>query len=212
MSASSCPANHCGYTGTEHGVKVHYARSHDGTLAKTSVCEICGSEYKIRDGKDVSESRYCSMTCKKVSESSHDTVQGWARARTHKCDWCGDWFVSPPAAQSDFCSRKCADTRKSEMGIISGSNSPLWVEEDADRYWMSPSTVERVLNRDERCWMCGLSNDAHKVMVGDRLHIHHVRPRRKCGSREEANQLSNLLLLCSTCHRRLDNFIQQTGV
>jgi len=209
---SSCPASGCDYNGTNHGVKVHYGRSHDGTLAKTSVCETCRCEYKIRDGKSISESKYCSLPCKKASEAGCNTLQGWARARTNRCQWCDEWFVAPPAADREFCSRECTDIRRSEEDILSGDNHPRWVSEEADRYWMSQSKVEQVVQRDKQCQMCGLSNEAHKVMVSNRLHIHHVKPRRKCESREEANQLSNLLLLCSTCHNRLDNFIRQTGV
>ena len=55
---------------------------------------------------------------------------------------------------------------------------------------------EKVLFRDQyRCRVCG------SLEVGRPHHVHHVVPFKRFGSREDANQLANLVTLCPTCHR-----------
>lgn len=205
----ACPKPDCDYEGPEHGVKVHFGKTHEGTIGKTSSCETCGRTYRVTDGKPVTESRFCSLLCKKVDESKYETRQGLARGKWNRCKQCGEW-----AKAETFCSADCQASWREETGVMRGESSPRWRGGETDRYWMGSETVEAVLDRDGKCQTCGLSNNAHKVMTGNRLHIHHMKPRRKCSSRDEANEITNLILLCSTCHQRLENSFwnEQTGV
>jgi len=61
---------------------------------------------------------------------------------------------------------------------------------------------ERTLQRDEyRCCSCGVKEDE----LDAPLHVHHIRAFVDCDSWQEANQLSNLIALCPTCHGHLEH-------
>jgi DEAD/DEAH box helicase domain-containing protein len=62
---------------------------------------------------------------------------------------------------------------------------------------------QRVLRRDGRtCQVCGTS-----IQV-DSLHVHHIKPFKSFHDRLTANQLSNLITLCPTCHRRAESRVR----
>ncbi len=79
----------------------------------------------------------------------------------------------------------------------------LW-SNDANNYgpnWRQQRDQARA--RDEyRCQVCGLpeSDRAH--------HVHHKTPFRSFTSYEQANQLSNLITLCPSCHRRVETAVR----
>ncbi|AXG06583.1 hypothetical protein DU500_09165 [Haloplanus rubicundus] len=59
-----------------------------------------------------------------------------------------------------------------------------------------------VLKRDVgRCQRCGMRDDQHREAYGAGLHVHHQEPLREFDSPDEANQFSNLMTLCASCHR-----------
>lgn len=62
---------------------------------------------------------------------------------------------------------------------------------------------QRVLNRDgNRCQVCGtIGNNSP-------LHVHHIQPFRSFADRDTANQLSNLITLCPTCHRQAETSVR----
>jgi len=77
--------------------------------------------------------------------------------------------------------------------------SGLW-SNDPNRYGLNWSLQrKRTRARDEyRCQICG-------VQEGDRAHhVHHRVPFRAFSSPDEANHLSNLVTLCSTCHSQAE--------
>lgn len=56
---------------------------------------------------------------------------------------------------------------------------------------------EWILRRDGReCWECG---------SGDDLHVHHIQKLIWYETTAEANRPGNLVTLCETCHRELEN-------
>ncbi len=58
---------------------------------------------------------------------------------------------------------------------------------------------QRALRRDgSRCQVCGTT------VPGESLHVHHIKPFRSFPNRETANQLQNLISLCSACHRKAE--------
>ena len=62
---------------------------------------------------------------------------------------------------------------------------------------------QRVLDRDQNtCAICG------KSFPGPNLHIHHKIPLRSFSSLTEANQLANLISLCSRCHKRAESVVR----
>jgi hypothetical protein len=68
------------------------------------------------------------------------------------------------------------------------------------------NAAQKARSRDsERCQFCGMSNQAHKAIVGVSLHVHHVEKLSEYEDYSEAHQLANLLTLCSTCHLRFEH-------
>jgi DEAD/DEAH box helicase domain-containing protein len=75
---------------------------------------------------------------------------------------------------------------------------------DANKYgpnWTQQR--DRARSRDEfQCQVCGLEE-------GDcEHHVHHKTPFRQFDSPEAANQLSNLVTLCPSCHRRVETVVK----
>jgi DEAD/DEAH box helicase domain-containing protein len=50
--------------------------------------------------------------------------------------------------------------------------------------------------------LCGIAEQ------GLTHHVHHKKPFREFGSPEEANKLSNLITLCPTCHRKVEQAVR----
>jgi DEAD/DEAH box helicase domain-containing protein len=62
---------------------------------------------------------------------------------------------------------------------------------------------QNAIRRDgNRCQVCGTT------LVGDSLHVHHIKPFRTFTSRETANQLQNLISLCPACHRKAETKVR----
>lgn len=75
----------------------------------------------------------------------------------------------------------------------SGKDHPMWID-GKDRYYGPNWDQQRqaCLERDEySCQSCNSEDD---------LHVHHITPLRVYEEYEDANKLSNLVTLCSSCH------------
>ena len=61
---------------------------------------------------------------------------------------------------------------------------------------------QKVLDRDDGCRLCE---------DGDASHVHHIVKKDMFQSAEESNHLSNLVLLCVSCHNRIEgiSFVKQ---
>lgn len=101
-----------------------------------------------------------------------------------------------------FCSRECqlAYLHRS----IRGKNNYNW--EGGYEPYYGPnwrSQRRKTLERDSHtCQLCGAKED------GREHDVHHIVPFREFGQEnyQEANKLSNLITLCNSCHRRIENF------
>lgn len=63
----------------------------------------------------------------------------------------------------------------------------------------------KTLRRDGfKCQRCGTTNEEHKEEHEIGLDVHHIVPLREFDTRENANQLDNLVTLCRRCHNRLE--------
>ena len=88
------------------------------------------------------------------------------------------------------------------------NNENLW-SNNANNYGKSwPSIRQRILLRDESiCKICGL-----KFSESD-LHVHHIIPFRQFSTLLEANRDSNLISLCSRCHKNAEkNLRMRSGL
>ncbi len=79
----------------------------------------------------------------------------------------------------------------------------LW-SNDANKYgpnWIQQREQARA--RDEyRCQVCGIEEGDHEH------HVHHKTPYRQFENPQLANQLSNLVTLCPSCHRRVETIVR----
>lgn len=57
--------------------------------------------------------------------------------------------------------------------------------------------IQRILNNNQRCEICGITNWNNKPII---FQIHHI------DGNNNNNNLNNLILLCPNCHSQTDNF------
>lgn len=121
-----------------------------------------------------------------------------------RCAHCGKHFTHPrwyanKGVQSKFCSAAC----RSDWDLESFDAPFHLVLEGRPDYrggnWKSQSQAAR--KRDAYCCQgCGIS----EADLGRQLDVHHKVPFRLFESPVEANQLDNLVSVCSSCHKRLE--------
>jgi len=205
----SCPKSDCGYEGSEHGVKVHWGKSddHDGTLARTYDCEVCGETTKVKCGRD--NPHTCSKLCHDVLMSSHGTLESFIEDRFRTCRNCGAEFRTNQ--DSFLCSRGCADEWRKKTGVIRGENHPNWREGESPGYGFEwAAKAEEIRERDDyECQDCGLEQEDAKRA----LSVHHIVPLRDFDDRQESHDPENLITLCRRCHMKRERKLDQaTGV
>lgn len=151
------------------------------TMKKVN-CVVCGKEYEIElkryNGKIKEGSAfYCSSECR-----NH---KGSVKCQ---CAHCGKeiWKTKSQYARSKtgnvYCSRSCA-TSKNNMLFKSGENNPNF---------KGGSYRSNALNiYEHKCCVCGYDEDERI------LEVHHI------DENHSNNDISNLCLLCPTCHRKI---------
>lgn len=55
------------------------------------------------------------------------------------------------------------------------------------------------------CQRCGIGKKAHMEKYGTLPHVHHIVPWHEFQSPEKRNALSNLVTLCASCHKKIEN-------
>ena len=79
----------------------------------------------------------------------------------------------------------------------------LWTNAPNDYGPNWPLQRKRVLERDQyRCQVCG------SLEIENGHHIHHKKPFRSFSNPEEANNLTNLVTLCPSCHRKVEQAVR----
>lgn len=96
-----------------------------------------------------------------------------------------------------FCNARCRSEWKAEVGAgVSTKGRPSF----RGGNWETQAGLARERDRF-RCVSCGVTEEA----LGRQLDVHHIVPYRMFGSSEEANRLSNLISLCSSCHAKRES-------
>jgi len=195
-----CPT--CGKSlNTEQGVRAHHSTIHDQSLVhETTTCETCSKEFKYHVERN--EGRFCSPECHR--EWLHNYMKGEDSPLYDKvertCDECGETFKRQKSRANlndrDYCSRECYHENHT------GEDAPYWKGGKQSYYgeeWLPQR--RKVLDRDdEQCQDCGMTRDQHYSIYGSDLEVHHKTPIRTFEDTSEANQLSNLITLCTPCH------------
>lgn len=202
-----CPD--CGKTfDTETGKKIHHSRVHkDGSEKKEYECEYCDKTFddypSRREGRG-RETFYCSDECKNRDQIDSDAI-------TVECAVCGAELrrtscqqnnMGDYAIKNHFCSKDCESEWKREHWV--GDNHPNWHGGSPNYYgenWQKQR--RRVRERDNyTCQQCGKTEDDNQY---DQVHdVHHIEPFDPEKDMKEQNRLQNLVTLCRSCHRLVE--------
>lgn len=221
-----CPT--CAETfGTKRGVKLHHARTHNESLAFSTVsCAHCGETFERRSVKvEAYETNYCTAECQ---------AEAYSKTQTIECDNCGGDVERQPARTEgmNFCSNKCHGEWLSENALR--ENARNWdggLDESAcercgEQFTHREYQTARFCSND--CFHAHLSDtakedtpyyganwseqrqralerDGHQCVIcgrDDIVDVHHIRPFREYGveNHKQANQLTNLVTLCRSHH------------
>lgn len=133
-----CPETTCQYeSDSEHGIKIHYGKEHDGTLSGVVVdCEYCGDETRKDEYRlERSEHLFCSTDCYDSWQSenvSGEDAGGWDGGHTVEvsCEYCNTVFNEREdhveKYENNFCGKECYAEWQHETGARSGENNGQW--------------------------------------------------------------------------------------
>lgn len=181
-------ANGCGHTNADPGCG-HCKRKLRTRHPKA--CKHCGAEFwPYRHNRGMS--KFCGAKCYYASRAHRPRMLEAA------CAHCGATFRRTAAAlrrrKQVFCSRVCA------RDFNRGANSALYRgDRDTHRGAEWNRIAERIRDRDGRCCRaCGRTEAENK----QKLSVDHVIPWRAFENKLEANDESNLVSLCRSCHQK----------
>lgn len=171
-------------------------------------CEYCGD---VAEGTpyEASYRKYCSQECMNKALSEKFSGEGnpsWNGGKvTIECNWCGDEKeVTPAKSDRPFCSDECYKSwlsHKYRGNRWVGEDNPAWSGGKERHRFYGPNWQDqrqKVLERDgNECILCGATEN---------LHVHHKTPidrfdRDTPGWYNLANDTSNLVTLCGSCHK-----------
>lgn len=211
-TAIKCPE--CGNEyDTETGMKKHYGRQHEGSLAGVAVkCDWCGDTFRKKKS-NVHNTNFC---CKEHhAEWQSENITGeltnlWEGGpETVSCDWCEKEFERKPShvRENVFCSQECHGKWQSEN--LNGQDNHAW-NGGVDTYRALRAQLpgnwdkikERVRERDAyECQMCG----ADQSDLSRALDVHHIVPIMSGGTHGEWNLIS----LCLDCHQSAESVTRE---
>ncbi|WP_158058790.1 HNH endonuclease [Halorussus halophilus] len=160
----------------------------------TLVCEYCEDQYEVKQSHSKA-SRFCSRVCK-------DTHKRERPNPTVPCSWCGESLerrrYDIEHYENQFCDEQCMGKWRSRN--IVGEEHPQWKDGTYAQFgdnwfWMR----RKIRERDEVCQICREDGSSHM------LDVHHIVPRREFDMVENSNTPYNLVLLCRSCHKRVEH-------
>lgn len=181
-------------------------------------CESCGKTFSVYQARG--DARFCSFEC-------------YSAKVEKQCTYCGSAFYVKRSKvdKRNTCSRSCAAKLRAAEGRSPHQGKPNSPEARAkvsvglrryyagapERHWNykdGPFVQKRGIwsqwqslrnqtrERDGyRCFVCGRT----EAELGKQLSIHHIRPFRFFADSSEANDLSNLVSLCQSCHMKVEH-------
>lgn len=168
-------------------MKIHYGNktdeSHEGSIALVEVeCYTCGKKYQKEEARAKKNSRhFCSSQC----------LTEW------RSEYLSDKFEGRSLPTIEGVTRPEEVVEK-----MRGPNNPNWKEGDPhprpDLYgeeWGGKRKA--VLERDGECQVCGEDEGL--------LDVHHIVSVHKFDGPQQANSMDNLILLCRSCHMKVEH-------
>ncbi len=175
--------------------KCYLEREITGPNLEQRTCSHCGKAFETWPSRST---EYCSKDCSNKAKEVPGSII------TKVCRTCGKYYTVKRSQMllrgSNYCSRDCmgAATSKRMRGPKNhnyrGGAIPY-----RGRNWRRQSRKAR--ERDGyRCQIC------HKKPKSRHCHVHHIKPYREFNNDwQSANNLSNLITLCSSCHRKVED-------
>lgn len=165
------------------------------------VCPQCNQSFTPRP-MGLRNVKFCTQVCQRAFEAARRWV-------THACGFCQKPVVKD-AGQARralkksghvFCDRKCT------AQFFVGENSVAWRGgSDPNRGKGWAKIAEQVRERDKyRCRRCEKTQEDN----GQKLSVDHIRAWREFDDATQANDLSNLVSLCRSCHSWKTNTLER---
>jgi len=194
--------NQCVECGTSYWVKPYRRPT-------SKFCSFeCGGRFRARETLNVGPKDYMrGNTLRKglrpANAFTSEQVTGadnprWQEGLPMVCDHCGAAFNQKPwlarqNGRAKFCGRNCFEKSGCFVGVRSSSyvGGPTTFR---GKGW-PVARAQVVAEQNGCCDCCGRD-------VGKSLPIHHRKPFREFATAEEANQRSNLVGLCQSCHMK----------
>jgi 5-methylcytosine-specific restriction endonuclease McrA len=153
---------------------------------RPKTCSVCGVEYFPGGRLGV---KFCSRVCQRKAQRVDAYVE-------RVCAHCGKSFsrvrLRTRRRKHYFCTRECS------LAFHVGERSAIWrggSDPNRGNGWTKLAASIRRLDRYE-CQRCGRTQAENGVA----LSVDHIRPWRSFKSKADANDPSNLVSLCKSCH------------
>jgi len=200
---------------SERGMKVHHAQAHGEKIGFQEVeCYHCGETVKKRDSEvKRTEKSFCDEKCKQEEFSSKQSGKDnplWddsVSKNKHTCENCGSKYKNYKSSDETVCcSRDCYAEWMSETRR--GENAYAW--KGGRYFYYGPSWQKQrkkcLKDSGYMCERCGMSNERHKDMFGQSLHVHHIKKFKEFGLEQhtKANRQENLMTVCRDCHYKVE--------
>jgi len=183
--------------------------NHPQNTQKLVECAWCGDEIsRPRWQRKQYDQNFCDDECRWNYFSEHgDKIGRDSEKVEFECDYCGDANKRIRSEvityEHNFCNRECRGNWFAENQT--GKDHPNWKGGVGSYYGENWNRIRREVRERDRhkCFFCGVSDGAAKMIHGAELHVHHVRRKDDFESAEKSNSLSNLMALCAFCHQRI---------
>lgn len=177
-------------------------------------CKYCGKEFEALNDKK--HAQFCDDTCRRAF---------FAQKTMKYCVVCGQsfypWFFDKRKGtlilktEINTCGDKCEKLNRKNNELLrrkkisfafTGEKHPNW-QGGLSGYRGKNWTHQRFLTkiRDKFvCQKCGMTQKRSLKEFGESLEVHHIIPYREFTDYKKANDLSNLITLCKSCHQKAE--------
>ena len=173
-----------------------------GDEKSIAVCETCSSTFSYYPSNK--EGTYCPDCVESAKGLLPDNPQKKEPRNTVECGHCGEKKQVLPSEEEDnkrgfFCNMNCYGQWLSENVV--GSDHHQW-KGGPINYGQSWWRIRRAARRrdDYECQACGRNKDD----LGRNPDVHHLTPVREFDSVEQAHTMDNVVTLCRSCHRGVE--------
>jgi predicted nucleic acid-binding Zn ribbon protein len=180
----------------------------------TVQCVICGKEMQRKPSQTWKQNPCCSNECRWQYQRQRVTGEGspnWKGGKKeYHCAVCGKsiWKYECQIQGRVYCSQSCHGRMNAQTKT--GENNPYWKGGERIGYYGPNWREQRSLARERdnhACQRCGVTAE----QLGREPDVHHIKPFRTFdyvpghnNNYLRANDLSNLISLCTSCHKRVE--------